>query len=87
MLQHPFQLKRAQDSEFHLTAAKVQALLQCRVAENSSISSFFDTVLVTGYAWDGMEKCFWPAQVVARSTVVGPPPMFSFIFCRSAPNQ
>jgi len=23
---------------------------------------FFDTVLVTGYAWDDMEKCFWPGQ-------------------------
>jgi len=52
-----------QDSEFHLNAAKVQALLLCSAAENSSSSrSFFDTVLVTGYAWDDMEKCFWPGQ-------------------------
>ena len=85
MLQHPFQLKRAQDSEFHLTAAKVRALLQCRVAENSSTSDFFDTVLVTGYAWDSMEKCFWPGQVVVPSTVVISPHLF--IVCHSAPNQ
>jgi hypothetical protein len=66
MPQYPFLLKRAhlQDSEFHLTAAKVRALLQC------SSSDFFDTVLVTGYAWDCMEKCFWPGKVVVRSTVV-----------------
>ena len=54
-----------QDDEFHLNAAKVRALLQCDESSSSgSSSSFFDTVLVTGYAWDNMQKCFWPGQVV-----------------------
>ena len=60
-------LSHVKDDEFHLNAAKVRALLQCdegRSHSGSSRSSFFDTILVTGYAWDNMQKCFWPGQVV-----------------------
>lgn len=60
-------LSHVKDDEFHLNAAKVRALLQCdegRSHSGSSSSSFFDTILVTGYAWDNMQKCFWPGQVV-----------------------
>lgn len=52
-----------QDSEFHLNATKVRSLLQCGGCVNGNTSAFFDTVLVTGYAWDDMQKCFWPGQV------------------------
>jgi hypothetical protein len=72
-------LTHVQDDEFHLNAAKVRALLQCDESSSSgSSSSFFDTVLVTGYAWDNMQKCFWPGQVVrVRSSVSCRVPLFS----------
>jgi hypothetical protein len=72
-------LTHVQDDEFHLNAAKVRALLQCDESSSSgSSSSFFDTVLVTGYAWDNMQKCFWPGQVVrVRSCVSCRVPLFS----------